>query len=218
MFRTWQRSLGDVAVLRVRLSGRESRWQEPPYASFRDLLDDVMSGVMKLDGDIALFGHSMGAIVAFEVAHELSARGRRPVHLVASGCVAPSLLERARASKDANADLGRYLGPRTGELTNTLSSRTADEVAALAGEQLRSDVRVLRTYVSELGRTLACNITVLRGTDDSSVPAHAVEAWAQETSGRCWTMTVDGDHFFIDTLGDEVVGHVASALADASSW
>ncbi|MFD7721616.1 thioesterase II family protein [Streptomyces sp. NPDC059814] len=156
---------------------------------------------------LMLFGHSMGALLAFETARRLAAEGRAPAALLVSGSEAPSLPRRARLPTPASDEdlIGemRLLSGTDEELL------TDPEILGLALPPLRADYAMLfaRTHVP--GPPLRCPVVALTGDRDPRVSVEGVQAWEQETEGPFERHVLSGGHFF---LGDHL-GRVAELVA-----
>jgi pyochelin biosynthesis protein PchC len=204
----------DVEVLAVQYPGRQDRRGEPCIESIAELADRVLEAILDeaLTRPLALLGHSMGAVVAFEVARRLEA-GRgvpSPVRLFASGRRAPS---RYRAEKVHEGGPDALLA----EL-RTLSGTQAEllddpEVLAMFLPALMGDYRAIETYRSEPGATVACPVTALVGDADPRASLDEVRAWAGHTTGGFEMHVLPGGHFYVNDHVAEVARIVAAALA-----
>ena len=161
------------------------------------LVDQVVEGIGPLlDQPFALFGHSFGALVSFELCNELQSLGRRPEHLFVSGRQGPQLTyPRApihQLGNEAFCDEMRRLG---GTPDHVLSN--PDLLAVVIGI-LRADYTVCETYRFQVGRPLLeCPVTAFGGTDDPETTVDDVEAWALVTGAGFEARMIPGDHFFI---------------------
>ncbi|NEA57184.1 thioesterase [Streptomyces sp. SID13666] len=198
VFRDWQRQLGDgVQVVPVLLPGRGLRLREPPYTDMGPLAADAATALVEfgLTPDFALFGHSMGALLAYEVACELRRRGHRePRHLFVSGSRAPHLYGTRQDHTLSDDDLRR--------LVHDLGGLGDDHVTARSYLDrrlpvLRADLRVCETYRWTPRRPLRCPMTAFSGTDDPIATAAGTEAWRECTTGSLLRRHLPGDHFFL---------------------
>lgn len=198
MFRGWADALPpEVEVCPVQLPGRENRIMEPPFDRAEPLVEALADAVQPYLGlPFALFGHSNGALIGFELARTLRARGRRgPVHLFASGRRAPDVpAERAPTHalpEPEFLDTLRELGGLPAEL---LEHR---ELLSLLVPTLRADVAIHETYQFTEQAPLECSITAYGGLTDPRVRPPQLEAWARHTAGAFVLRMFPGGHFYL---------------------
>ncbi|WP_433580123.1 thioesterase II family protein [Nocardia brasiliensis] len=209
----WRKQLRpEVDVVPLQPPGRELRLRDQPFDDLGALLDDLL-GV--LDGawqePFALFGHSLGALVAYELARRLAAgAGPRPVHLIVSGRRAPhhpSRLPWVRMASDATLlEIVYRLGGTPDEVLADEQMRA--QVLAL----MRADLGVDQTYRYRPHPQLDVPITVLSGSADSHVTMAELEPWAECGSAGVDIRLVPGGHFFPVTHRDAVLRRVRQCL------
>lgn len=198
-FRAWTRLIPrDAQLGLVQLPGRESRFAERPAERIEDNADPIADALERLVADVptVFFGHSMGALLAYEVARRLEARGARgPALLLASGHRAPHLPYPRPPVHGLSDD---ELLERLRELNGTPQAVLADrELLRLFLPTIRADLRACETYVHRPGPPLSCPITAYGGLSDRHVPRAALEAWAGHTRGAFTVRLFPGDHFFL---------------------
>ena len=201
IFRDWPKHLPDgVEIACPCLPGRDARAGEPPISQMaplaRDLADDIAS---LIDRPYALYGHSLGAFVAFDLANELVRRGLPPpTRLLAAGQRGPSL--------PYPLDPIYHL-PEEAFLAAVRRRHNAIPEAVLADKAmmaylarlLRADFTLVEAYRHQAGERLNCPITAFGGLDDPGIAREQLEAWARETTGACTIRMVSGGHFFPQT-------------------
>jgi medium-chain acyl-[acyl-carrier-protein] hydrolase len=200
-FRPWADHMpSSVEVCPVQLPGRETRIKD---ASFNQVLPLVRAAAEAiapyLDKPFAFFGHSMGALIAFELARELRRKyGRLPVKLYASGRVAPQLqLRRA-------TPLYNLPEPEFKEALRGLNG-TPEEVLEnkmLMGmliPLLRADFSVNEAYTYVAEPPLECPIFAMAGLRDTEIDRERLDGWREQTSGGFELRLFPGDHFYLNT-------------------
>lgn len=218
IFRSWPEGLAsDVAVWAARLPGRENRLLEQPYTDAHELVAALLPAIRPLtDRPYAVFGHSMGALLAYEVARELVALGaRQPVCLIVAGNNAahtladPPGLHRLPDKHliDALRDYGA-----TPELVLTQPA-----LLDLFLPMIRADFSVAETYRHRPGLTLDCPIVVCRGSEDQDCSAEGALAWSELTTGPCLQFTFPGGHFFIDSERDSLLDMLNDLLTTTAA-
>jgi medium-chain acyl-[acyl-carrier-protein] hydrolase len=213
-FAAWTELLGssvDLAI--VRLPGRESRIREPFCRSAVEAAELAAGELAALtDLPLALFGHSMGAIIAFEIARRLRQIGMLPVMLAVSGWRAPSLpgplprLAHLPVDEFALAIQDRFGAvPRA-----VLEDR---ELLSLLIPTLRADVGLVEQYGYRGDLPLSCPIAAYGGDADPHATESDLRQWGRETSGAHHVRMFRGGHFFIQSARDEVLAHLKRDLA-----
>lgn len=193
-----------VEVLAVQYPGRQDRRHEPAVDSLADLADQIFDTLRHLDDrPLALFGHSMGAILGYEVALRMRDAGLpSPVHLFASGLRAPSRYCAEWAHEPSDDRLVSELRTLHGTDTDLLADPEALDMILPV---VRSDYRAVKTYRHDPGRKLDCPITVLTGDSDPRVPVDEARAWDEHTTGPTDLQVYPGGHFFLVDQSDRVI-------------
>ncbi|KPI15375.1 Oleoyl-(acyl-carrier-protein) hydrolase [Actinobacteria bacterium OK074] len=207
LFHGWPAHLPhDVELLAVRYPGRQDRLAEPCVEDMTELADAVTDALAgHLDLPLALFGHSMGSAVAYEVARRLEARGAGPRRLLVSGRAAPHRAVPAGVPADDDTALiatVRGLGDFQSEVYDI------PELRELLLPALRGDYRLIESYRPDRPVPLRAPITAYTGRDDTTCPEDGVRAWAELTApGGFDLRSFPGDHFYL-------VPHEAPLVAD----
>jgi surfactin synthase thioesterase subunit len=198
-----------IALTTAELPGRGARTGEPTARRMTALVDGLFaewSG--KLTPPYGLYGHSMGAIVAYEFAQRAAAQGRPPVALIVSGRQAPSIPELRQ----------RYLLPSP-EFRAMLRDLGGCPPAVLESPELmdyfepilRADFEVVETHVHTPRPPLDVPIVVAIGDDDDTSVANA-QQWERETTCGIELVRFSGDHFFIHRHWPDISGLIRRAL------
>jgi surfactin synthase thioesterase subunit len=206
----------DFDVVSVQYPGRQDRYAEAPYTALAPLVEAVVEELTReLAADTrrpyALFGHSMGACVAFETARLLLARAElpRPQRLFLSGRGAPG--SRAGIRRDVHSDAGLLAEVRSlGGTDQTMLDNP--ELLEMVLPALRADYRALETYRWQGGEPLAVPITILIGDHDPMVPVQSARAWQEHTGGDFAFKVFPGGHFYLVDHVDQVSAAITEGL------
>ena len=198
-FRTWQRYFpSEVDLCLVHLPGRGRRFDERPFTRMNLLVDTIASHIEgKLPCPFAFYGHSMGALISFELARELRRRcGIEPVQLFLSGQGAPHLRPTGPATFGLSQD--EFI-VKLRELNGTPQELLEDaELTELILPILRADFEIVETYEYQPGACLSCPITVYGGLQDKEVPVGNLREWKEHSPAQFKVRLFPGAHFFID--------------------
>lgn len=212
----WTKALPSwIEVRPVETPGRGARAGEAPRTDLVGLAQDLAAELEpQLGSAYALFGHSVGAIVAFELAHALIARGApAPSRLFASASAAPALRDdRARAEPMSDEALLGELRRLGGTPEEALAE---PELMALVLPALRADFLMSGFYARRPRAPLPCPITALGGAQDDVAP-QAIAAWEAETSAGFAMRLFEGGHFFIHEREREALDLVVAGLSAAA--
>lgn len=216
-FQTWPASLPpEVELCAVNLPGRGRRFREAPHRRLAALVSDLSAGLAPFcDRPFALFGHSMGAYLAFELArahHRLGTRA--PRHLFVSGAGAPQLPDRHKFHVLADDGFLDAIQRMNGIDPALLAST---ELVELMLPVIRADFELVETYVCEDGLPLTCPISVYGGSSDWVVPADRLAPWRAQTTAACRVEMFGGDHFFLRSAQRELLGSITACLSAVAS-
>ncbi|GAB2693310.1 thioesterase II family protein [Nocardia thraciensis] len=208
-FRDWPATIDSgIETHIVQYPGREDRLDDPLVDRMEVLADGILEVLP--DGPLALFGHSMGAAVAHEVALRLRHDNRNPVaHMAVSGRE-PPMHQRAgdlhtRGVSAVAAELVR-LSPRNAALVGDSA------LAELILPVVVNDYRLIETYRPGTPPPLDCPLTVLIGDRDTEVSVGEARDWARYTTGRTTVWRLPGDHFYLVDQRATVLDIVERAL------
>jgi pyochelin biosynthetic protein PchC len=219
-FHGWAARLpADVEVLAVRYPGRQERIGEPCVTTMDELAGRVTAALehyRRGGGDtddgipLALFGHSMGASLAYEVTVRLEAAGRGPALLMLSARNAPHRTRRTalyRAADDVLVAGVRRLGTLGGDVYDI------PELRELLLPVLRADYELIETYHPADPARIATPVTAYLGEQDRGTCVDAVAAWDELADGGFTLRTFPGDHFYLAPCEAELTADIAARLA-----
>ena len=216
VYREWQDKLPSIVeVQSIQLPGRENRLMEEPFSDAREAaraLADVIEP--DLDRTFAVFGHSMGALIGFELLRELEARGANPpAHFFASAFRAPQVENPDSALHELpDAELLDELDRRYDAIP--AAARESEELLDLIMPGIRADTSVCDGYSYVEGAKLSCPISVLGGKADAIVKPELLEPWSEQTSAGFEFDLFEGDHFYLQPRQDEVLALVSKRLLE----
>ncbi len=213
IFRTWPTSFpADIDVWPIQYPGRESRLREPPLKDLRALVNALGQALLPvLDLPYALFGHSMGGLIAFELARWLAERSTGPVHLFVSG---------ARAPHGSGPGIPIHALPDA-QFIEALRLLNGTPEPVLRNGQLmelflpilRADFEAVETYRYVPGEPLGCPISAFGGRDDRKVGEKDLVAWKQQTRAHFQWRLLPGDHFFVRSAPQPLLQAIAQDLS-----
>lgn len=204
-----------MQIAAIQLPGREHRLAEPAYSHIGALVPALLDGIRThLDRPFALFGHSMGALVAFELARTLRRQGiRQPVRLFLSGHRAPHLRDRRppmHALPDDEFRLAlRGLGGTPDEVLGH------QELMDLVAPTLRADFQLCETYAWRDEPPLDVPFTIFGGREDPNVAPEELEAWRKQTNAPARVEMLRGDHYYLHHSHEALMRAVVRDLAVA---
>lgn len=218
IFRPWARELpAGVDVCPVQYPGRETRIREQPHTEIEELVEEAVAALLPLlDRPFCFFGHSMGALVAFEVARRLASReGRAPSHFFASGHRAPPLTYRNALRHDLpDGEFMRQLRMLDGTPQEALES---PELMEFIMPIVRADCRICDTYRHVDSTPLPCPITVFAGADDIEARGEDIDAWRDFTRSGFSIRVFPGGHFFLQSARAQLLEAIGSRLRELAA-
>ncbi|MFE7135046.1 thioesterase II family protein [Streptomyces sp. NPDC057638] len=199
-------------VLAVQYPGRQDRRMEQPVESIHGLVSGLLEELLALDGrPFAFFGHSMGAVIAYEVTRELERRSEPgPERLFLSGRFAPTpqggASDRLRTDAQIIAMI-RRLGGTVGQVFDD------PDLLEMVMPPLRADYRAIGSYTWRAGPLLSVPLTILVGDQDPVVPVEAADAWRGHTRAASELRVLPGGHFYLDQNTDELARTVRTRFS-----
>ncbi|AGP51716.1 thioesterase II family protein [Streptomyces rapamycinicus] len=201
-----------VEALVVQYPGRQDRLHEPCIESVPEMARAVFDVLKPLavKRPVALFGHSMGAAVGFELAMLLERElGTTPLALFASARSAPSLHRGRDVHRLDDAELVAELRRLSGTEAQILDER---ELLQLALPSIRGDYKASETYTAEPGATLRCDVVALTGEADDHVSVEEAASWREHTTGGFDLRVFPGGHFYVADHGAAVTAAITDSL------
>ncbi|MBN6039751.1 thioesterase II family protein [Amycolatopsis sp. 195334CR] len=211
-FHGWAERLPEsVELVAVQYAGRQDRADEEPIGDVGTTASLVAADLEPLfDRQVAFFGHSLGATIAFEVARKLHPRFPTPIsRLIVSARLPPSRCLPRGDRFRSDEELRRYLGRAGGRSAEVLAS---EELWRLAVPALRGDLRMADSYTYVEGAPLTCPITVIAAEQDHGCGPADLRGWAAHTIGALDEHVVPGDHFYVNAPGGELFTVLVDAL------
>ncbi|MBD2773047.1 thioesterase II family protein [Iningainema tapete] len=214
IFRSWFNSLPkSIEVCPIELPGRGTQIGIAPFSQLEPLVSALAPALLPhLDKPFAFFGHSMGALVCFELARLLRKQySLEPIHLFVSGQGAPQIPDPDRSIHTLNEP----------EFIEKLRSLNATPKAVLENTELmqlliipvlRADFAVAETYVYTAEPPLNCPITAFGGLQDSEVSGSELQGWQEQTNAAFSLQMFKGDHFFIHSAQSLVLQFLSQEL------
>ncbi|MGW7754500.1 thioesterase II family protein [Streptomyces violaceusniger] len=212
-YRDWAQWFGsDVSVLAAQYPGRGPRYGEPPALSMEQLADPISEALSAIDTPLHIFGHSLGALLGFEVSWRLARRGRSPdtlyvsaasaAHIYTPGAHDPSQLDNAELIELLRADGG----------VPAIVLERLDLLDAVIGA-CRADMIATHRYTyGPARRILDCPMIVFGGDQDQAVPVPRLRRWPELTTGPSEVHVLNGGHFYVDDHLSTVTGAIRSRL------
>jgi medium-chain acyl-[acyl-carrier-protein] hydrolase len=211
IFRTWAAPLAPhIEVVAVQLPGRETRRKEPLFANLPALIEALTPALLPyLDRPFAFFGHSVGALISFEMARQLRRVGHSPpVQLIVSSRPAPQLPAATPPihhlpDADFLAALQRYSGTPAIVLENA-------DVMNVFMPILRADLAMNETHVYQPEAPFEFPIAAFGGLQDPQVSQAALASWSEQTSADFQIELLPGNHFFLKEQKMAILHHIAA--------
>ncbi|MGA4879539.1 thioesterase II family protein [Streptomyces lydicamycinicus] len=199
---------GDVQAVGVQYPGRQDRHDEPVVTDLHELADNIAEAFRQTAAGVpgVFFGHSMGAILAYEVAQRLGAEG--PFALIASGRPAPSRVRLTTSYLLDDAALAEQVAWLGGTATALLDH---PEMRSLLLPLIRGDYQASETYRPRGDGPLTCPLLALGGDADPVASLEDIQAWSDHTTGPFRLETLSGGHFYLQDHWPAVADLIRSA-------
>jgi medium-chain acyl-[acyl-carrier-protein] hydrolase len=219
IFHSWSRqALPEIDICPVQLPGRENRLLDKPFSDIHLLISSLASVLLPyLDMPYAFFGHSMGALISFELARYLRHMGYGSdlMHLFVSGHRAPQLPDSDppayQLPKQAFVEELRRLKGTSEEVLQN------EELLGLLIPCLRADFALCQKYIYKDDEPLGTSITAFGGLRDDRAPCDTIAAWQAQTCKRFKLYSFEGDHFFLHDERISLLLHIYQKLLKVRS-
>jgi len=197
----WKKSLNSfIHIQPIELKGRGKRFNEEFYENFKEAVDDIFENIKEkiLDNDYAIYGHSMGSLLAYELYYKIyNSYARIPKHIFFSGHKAPNI---AREKEQLHLLSDKEFIKKVIELGGTPQDLLDNkELLELFTPILRNDFKILEEYsYKEKKDKIQCDISILNGKEDDISLEELLE-WKNHVDKGFKVYRFDGNHFFINT-------------------
>ncbi len=217
IFRNWKARLQpEIAIVALQTPGKAMRIAESPHDSVQEIVAEIVRNFPQMGSrTFAFYGHSLGALIAFELARELRRAGRpQPRHLFVGAARPPHigpLLPRLHGLEEQaflDAVQARYSGLPAAILENP-------EALALFLPALRADFTAYESHAFETEAPLSCPISGFAGERDTLIPADTVAGWEMHTSSAFDLHVLRGGHFFLEDSCDQLTDAIKRELIAA---
>lgn len=211
-FHTWRKYIPSAIELRtVTLPGRGRRIAEMPIESISDMAEEISRHILSInDGrQILLYGHSMGAALAYECALRLEQSTEQLSHLFIGGFRAPHLQCTAKTIHDlSNEDFIREIASYGATTREVLENKELLEVFL---PMLRSDFKAAETY-QNVNDKLTSPISAFYGHKDNRVTPEQVKEWSFSTRNHCSFIELNAHHFFHESHAIEIINTISKSI------
>jgi medium-chain acyl-[acyl-carrier-protein] hydrolase len=221
LFARWQTLVREgIQLCPIHLPGREARLNETPHRRMATLIAEMAEDLLPwLDRPWALFGHSMGALVAFELARhfESGAKGRQASYLFASACKSPVRFDGSRPEIHdlPDEEFLVELQLRYRALPDAIVANS--ELRALFLPTLRADFELLEQYRYQPTAALSCALRLFGGTEDHAIATADLGEW-REVAGSTFSMRLlPGDHFYFKSSPTQLLDLICAELEAPST-
>lgn len=213
IFRLWPEGLPEeIEVCAIQLAGHETRLREPLFDHLTPLVQALTQAISPyLDKPFAFFGHSLGALVCFELTRQLRRQNlSTPMRMFISARRAPQIPEPGLPTHQLpEAKFVNKLRSLSGTPEGVLRD---PELMQLFLPILRADFAIIETFVYHAEEKLACPISAFGGWQDNETSHVEIAAWREQTSGPFELHMFPGDHFFLHSARAQILQYIAQDL------
>lgn len=217
IYQTWGQRLGPgIDLCPIQLPGRGLRFGEVPEQDAQRLIARIIDEARSwIEPAYAIFGHSLGALLGYEMARQLKAFGLpEPRTLFVSGAEPPQFIaDRDKIASLPDRDFIERIALKNGTPRDVLDN---EELMQIFLPTLRADFHLIESYMHVAGPALTCPIVAFYGLEDPEVAPDRVQHWRQHTSGSFASHPLVGDHFFLFPNVKMITHGIQEALATAA--
>lgn len=213
IFRTWGKQFpSDIEICAIQLPGREKRIREPLIENVSSLVENLIPALLPyLDRPFAFFGHSLGALICFELSRQLRQQNApTPSHLFVSARHAPHIPNQNKPIHQLpDIEFIEALRCYNGTPQSVLENA---ELMSMLIEILRADLKINETYIYNQTKPFDFPISAFGGLKDNLVNIQALQSWSDRTTNKFTLRMFAGDHFFLKHQQDSILQAIAEDL------
>jgi medium-chain acyl-[acyl-carrier-protein] hydrolase len=213
IFRTWGKQFpSDIEICAIQLPGRENRIREPLIENLSSLSENLLPALLPyLDRPFAFFGHSLGALICFELSRQLKQQNApTPLHLFVSARHAPQIPSKNKPIHQLpDIEFIEALRCYNGTPKSILQNA---ELMSILIEILRADLKINETYIYTQTKPFNFPISAFGGLKDNLVNIQALQSWSDRTTNKFTLRMYPGDHFFLKEQQDRILQAIAEDL------
>lgn len=209
VYRVWPSFFNEeVEIIPVQLPGREARFSEPFISDISKFNESLLPQIIDLnDKPLVLFGHSLGGILAFNVALELEKRNCPPQKVFISACLPPHEIKQRSPIYDLSEKKFISVVKSYGGLPKAITENR--DMLNLLLPRLRADFKLFETSTCLENSLIQTPICVFSAKKDSIAPSKKIIGWNNYTQGECISKVFHGDHFYYQTNTRELVTEIS---------
>lgn len=212
IFRPWRKYLApEIAAYAIQLPGRESRFTEPPISDLMTIAKASAEAISRIcDRPFSIFGHSLGAAIAYEITVDLEARGLKPEQLFISGRQSPDR-KSLRAPISHLPDL-EFIEQLKGYNTTPPEIFENREIVELLLPMLRADFSMAENYQHQINSKVYAPIIALGSKGDIWLTPQSISEWSQKTDGSFSSHWFEGGHLYLNQETEPLVRYIQEIL------
>lgn len=214
IYNKWEKHIdARIKVVPIELAGKGTRFNEEIYNKIEDAVDDVYEIVKRgIDKPYGLFGHSMGGIIAYELAHKIAKSNLpNPEYIFVSGIKPPHMWkDRKTIHMLSDREFEKEIVDMGGTPTEIFENK---ELLELFLPIIRKDLRIVEQHIYIKKSPLNIETIVFYG-DEEKINDKEANQWHIHTSKECKIFKISGNHFFINDETEKVVDIINNIVID----